>query len=133
MTQERLAVQHNTSCSFSFDVIRSRLREIALRALHVHRMDTGDFIALCIIVGPRWKTLATEIAPEYDWDEVLKRGDTPILIGTTNWEVCYRIAERVPGFLKTMQVQAQTGLPQAICVTHASVMVYNVWPNVLDS
>lgn len=115
-----------------FDEIRLLLREAALRAIHDYRMDARDFIAICIMVVPRWRDLADDIAPGNDWDELTKDGRIPVVVGATDWEVCYKIAKQVPGFMNTMRVQAETGLPQAVCVAPASVTVYNVWP-ALDS
>lgn len=116
-----------------FELNRKRLEELAYRALYVLKMDSEDFIIVCIEVDdPNWTDLADTLMPNYDWQKIRDRGEIPVARGSVHASIREFLKEMVPDITEALYRELPKGYVRAVVMGIGGASVYFIQP-IIDS
>lgn len=115
---------------------RSRLEELAYRAIHYKYMKPKDFFVICIHVDDlAWTDLVEELMPGQDWQAYRDRGEIPVVRGSV-WRKSVggylgQVCPAIRPVLGNPDVSEQ--IVQAVVLAAGGASVYEVEPRVEPS
>lgn len=112
-----------------YQLNKDRLAELAFRAFK-KGLQASDFVVIAIDVDdPKWTEVVDGLMPNYDWDQIRRRGQKPVARGF--WDsrpIVEYLSREVPEVTAALTSQVPQGLARAVVLAEGGASVFFIKP-----